>query len=239
MPIESVDRSAVDVFLKSWQVYQDIIQHNYMFHQEISRTVRDALERFKPGQSLSVLDLGCGDGSMKLPLLPANRIATYTGCDLSKPALDLAQGQLERLNIQSTLVCDDMLKVVAEQPEQSVDLVFSSYAIHHLNANNKQRLVEHTSRALTPGGQFVLIDIFRDPTEDRAAYMRHYMDVLRKTWLKLSPQAQALVVNHATEYDFPEQPAFYQTLGYKLGLDSGQRLAKHTWHEAWLFTRVS
>lgn len=239
MPNKETDRSAVDVFLKSWEVYQDIIQHNYMFHNEISSAVRDGLVSFKPNHMLNVLDLGCGDGSMTLPLLPANRIATYTGCDLSKPALDLAQRQLESLNIQSTLICDDMLKVVADQPEQSVDLVFSSYAIHHLKANNKQRLLEHTSRVLKPSGQFVLIDIFRDPTEDRAAYMRHYMDQLRKTWLKLSPEAQALVVNHATEYDFPEQPAFYQTLGYKLGLDSGQRLAKHTWHEAWIFTRVS
>jgi len=91
---------------------------------------------------------------------------------------------------------------------------------------------------LKPGGQFVLIDIFREPTEDRAAYMRDYMDVLRKTWSNLSPEGQDLVVNHATEYDYPEQTAFYQLLCEKLGLGSGQRLAKHTWHEAWVFNRV-
>ena len=239
MASKETDRSAVDVFLKSWQVYRDIITHNYMFHNEISSAVREALLMFKPGQKLKVLDLGCGDGSMTLTLLPAERIDTYIGCDLSKPALDIAQRQIDALSISAKLLCDDMLKVAEEQPDQSTDLVLSSYAIHHLNANNKQRLVDQVTRVLKPGGQFVLIDIFRKPTEDRAAYMRDYMDVLRKTWSILSPDAQELVVNHATEYDYPEQTTFYQMLCAKLGLGSGQRLAKHTWHEAWAFNRAA
>lgn len=239
MSIQNVDRSAVDVFLKSWQVYQDIIAHNYMFHHEISNAVRNALLDFKTGQKLTVLDLGCGDGSMTLTLLPPERIANYIGCDLSKPALDIAQHQIDALGISAKLLCDDMLRVVEEQPDQSIDLVLSSYAIHHLNAHSKQQLVDQATRVLKPGGHFVLIDIFREPTEDRAAYMQHYMDVLRKTWRKLTPEAQDLVVNHATEYDFPERTAFYQLLCEKLGLGSGQRLAKQTWHEAWLFSRAT
>jgi cyclopropane fatty-acyl-phospholipid synthase-like methyltransferase len=239
MPSQNADRSAVDVFLKSWQVYQDIITHNYMFHNEISDAVRAALVGFKSNEKLCVLDLGCGDGSMTLTLVPAERIETYIGCDLSKPALDIAQRHIDALSISAKLLCDDMLKVAEEQPDQSIDLVLSSYAVHHLNANSKQHLVDQVTRVLKPGGQFVLIDIFREPTEDRAAYMRDYMDVLRKTWSNLSPEAQDLVVNHATEYDYPEQAAFYQLLCDKLGLGSGQRLAKHTWHEAWAFNRAA
>jgi len=239
MKSKEIDRSAVDVFLKSWQVYQDIIAHNYMFHNEISSAVREVLRRFNPDQKLNVLDLGCGDGSMTLTLLPPERIATYIGCDLSKPALDIAQRQIEALSLCAKLLCDDMLKVAEELPDQSIDLVLSSYAVHHLTANNKEHLVDQVARVLKPGGQFVLIDIFREPTEDRAAYMQQYMDVLRKTWCKLSPEAQGLVVNHATEYDYPEQTACYQLLCEKLGLGSGQRLAKHTWHEAWLYSRAT
>ena len=235
MPNKETDLSAVDVFLKSWQVYQDIIAHNYMFHHEISNSVRNALLDFKVDQKLNVLDLGCGDGSMTLTPLPPERIANYIGCDLSKPALDIAQHQIDALGISAKLLCDDMLRVVEEQPDQSIDLVLSSYAVHHLNANNKQQLVDHVTRVLKPDGQFILIDIFREPTEDRAAYMLHYTDAIRKTWNNLSPEAQDLVVNHATEHDFPEETAFYQSFCKKRGLRPGQKLAKHTWHEAWFF----
>lgn len=230
----SPDLSAVDVFLKSWRTYQDIIEYNYMFHREISDSVRTALVNFRPHEKIFILDLGCGDGSMTLRLVNSDRIASYIGCDLSKPALDIAKAQIKSLGIPAQLICEDMLHVVKEQPENSVDLVLCSYALHHLNANQKKHMVEQIRRILSPNGRLVLIDIFREPHEDRAAYIRNYMEHLKKTWIHLSFEAQALIVDHATTYDFPEHPEFYQTLLKKSGLSSAQRLAKHTWHEAWL-----
>mgnify|MGYP000235151597 CR=1 FL=1 len=230
-------RNAVEVFLKSWQVYQEIISNNYMFHFEIANAVRDALVDFKPGKNLTILDLGCGDGSMTLNLLPPERIASYIGCDLSKPALDIAQRRIDLLNINAKLACDDMLKVAIEQPDNSADLIFSSYAVHHLNASNKLRLIENLARSLNSGGKFILIDIFREPTEDRAAYMQNYLQHVTNNWLALSSESQQLVVNHAKEFDFPELPAFFQSVGSKSGLNEGQQLAKHMWHEAWAFTK--
>lgn len=81
---------------------------------------------------------------------------------------------------------------------------------------------------LTANGCFVLIDIFREPTEGRPTYMHNYMVHLRSSWNMLSSEAQDLVVNHATNYDFPETTHFYETLCQQLGLNSGKRLSKHT-----------
>ena len=229
---------ASEIFLKAWQVYQDIIAHNYMFHEEISAAAHRSLVGFNPGHQLNILDLGCGDASMVLPLLSSASVALYTGCDLSKPALDIAEQQLSTRSIPFKLVCDDMLKVIAEQPESSVDLVFSSYAVHHLNSNNKQKLIEEVYRVLRPTGRFLLIDIFRASNEDRAAYMRNYMGHLKETWGNLSPEAQALVIDHATEYDFPEQSDFFQAICQKSGFGHSHSLAKYTWHEAWLFSKI-
>ena len=92
---EASTTAAVDLFQKSWRVYQDIIEHNYMFHREISAACRTMLQNFQPGQRLRILDLGCGDASMVLPLLAPDRIAFYLGCDLSQPALDIADAALE------------------------------------------------------------------------------------------------------------------------------------------------
>ena len=237
MQNSKIQDSAVEVFLKSWQVYQDIIAHNYMFHREISVAARSALTTSKPDGSLRVLDLGCGDASMVLPLLSADRVSHFIGCDLSQPALDIARTQLDTQQIPNQLICDDMLLVASELPSASVDVVFSSYAIHHLNAINKQRILEDIARVLVPGGRLVLIDIFREPEEDRIAYMRNYMGVVLDQWVNLSPESRDLVIDHATAYDFPEHPRFYETQCISNGFAPGTRLAKHTWHEAWLYCK--
>lgn len=231
------DKSAVEVFLKSWHVYQEIVRNNYMFHDEISNAVRTALANFKPKKNLTVLDLGCGDGSMTFQFLHPERVASYTGCDLSESALEIAQRKISQLSINAHLLCDDMMNVIAKQPTNSVDLIFSSYAVHHLDENNKLRLIEDSSRCLNEGGKFILIDIFREPNEDRAAYMRHYLDQVKSEWLALSTESQELVINHAEAYDFPEQVRFYKSIASRFGLDDGHQLAKHRWHEAWAFTK--
>ena len=218
-------------------MYQNIIQQNYMFHREISEATRAEMSVIKPESRLCILDLGCGDASMTLPMLEPDRVLTYIGCDLSQPALDIARKQLEMQKISHQLICDDMLQVASEQPDASIDIVFSSYAIHHLNAIDKQRLIADIGRILSPGGCFVLIDIFRKPTEDRATYMRNYLGVVQETWINLSAESRDLVINHATEYDFPEHSAFYETQCSAQGFSAGQNLAKHTWHEAWLYPK--
>lgn len=229
--------SPVEIFLKSWQVYQEIIQHNYMFHREISASARTAFEKFSQGKTLNMLDIGCGDSSMALPLLATDKIKCYKGCDLSQPALTIATKQLSTLDISFELQCDNMLHFMSEQAEASTDLLLASYSIHHLDTKEKQQLIFEAARVLSPGGHFLLIDIFREAHEDHADYIENYVDRLRNTWTNLSSTSQDLVIDHATQYDFPECPAFYTNLFEKNGFDTGERLAKCTWHEAWLFTK--
>lgn len=230
-------RNPVEIFLKSWHLYQEIIGWNYMFHREITQAVAQELQDFKLGNRLRILDLGCGDASMALPLIEPDRIQEYVGSDLSQPALDIAQQKLDSKHIQHQLVCDDMRRVAAEQPDHSFDLVISSYAIHHLSASLKEQIVKDIARVLRPGGCFILIDIFRESTEDRAAYMRNYMGRLRQTWTGLSPGSQSMVIDHATSYDFPETTSFFEKLCQKQNLSTGKQLAKQTWHEAWSFSK--
>ena len=229
--------SSVEIFLKSWRLYQEIIEHNYMFHREITQAVTNELRDFKCGKKLRILDLGCGDASMVLPLISPNRIHEYVGCDLSQPALDVAHQQFHVQHIPHQLICEDMTRVAAEQPDNRFDLIISSYAIHHLNASQKERIIQKIARVLSPGGCFILIDIFREPNEDRAAYIRNYMSLLRETWIQLTPESQNAVIDHATNYDFPETLNFFETLCQKQKLIAGKLLAKHTWHQAWCFSK--
>lgn len=237
MPLTPEERNPVEVFLKSWMVYQKIIKNNYMFHHEISETLQSVISESTQNKRLKIVDLGCGDSSMAIPLLSSKTIASYTGCDLSQPALDIAHGQLFSLHINHKLICEDMTCVIAGLPDASVDVVFSSYAIHHLNTAHKHQIIKEISRVLTVEGRFILIDIFRDPNESRADYMTNYLDTLKSTWTELSEDEKNLVINHAKQYDFPEYADFYAACCQMHGLASVQRAAKFTWHEAWIFTR--
>lgn len=228
----------VQIFLKSWTVYQDIIKHNYMFHREISHAVHKALQESNFNRSLSILDLGCGDASMILPMLNPSDVKNYVGCDLSQSALDIAHDALEKIGIRHQLICDDMQSFAAEQQDSSYDLVFSSYALHHLNTLHKEKIVKEIARILVPGGRFVLVDVFREPAEDRAQYMHHYMSKLKDTWVNLDTEAKNLVINHATEFDFPELTDFYRAKCQNVGLANDRLLAKYTWHSALIFENL-
>ncbi len=233
------DTPSVEVFLKSWNLYQEIIANNYMFHREISAAVQPEFLDQKADQSIRVIDLGSGDSSMVLPMLKPEKISSYIGCDLSQPALSIARKNLEARLISHQLISDDMLSVISELPASSAEIVFSSYALHHLNSTQKIKIINEVHRVLAPEGRFILIDVFREPTEDRATYMRNYMSTLQKTWVKLTPEAQKLIIEHATEFDFPEHTEFYRTTCENAGLCGGEQLAKHTWHEAFVFNKLS
>jgi len=239
MTAPSENSSPVEIFLKSWRVYQDVIKHNYMFHHEISRALSQAFEEINANHKINILDLGCGDASMILPMLTPSRVNSYAACDLSQPALDIAHEALNKQQITYQLICDDMIRVAAEQKDASFDLVFSSYALHHLNALQKEKIIKDITRILAPGGRFVLVDVFREPSEDRAQYMRHYMGKVKETWVNLGSDAQSLVINHATEFDFPELTNFYRINCQKAGLGNDRLLAKYTWHNALVFEKLT
>lgn len=42
----------------------------------------------------------------------------------------------------------------------SVDILLSSFAVHHLSLSEKAELVQEVGRVLRPGGCFLLIDVF-------------------------------------------------------------------------------
>lgn len=225
----------VEVFEKSWHVYQEVIRHNYMFHREIIESVKKSLDISRASCPMRIFDLGCGDSSMALPLLSVDHVHSYLGCDLSQPALEIANQNLKIKGIPHQCICEDMLKVAAEQPDENIDLVLSSYAMHHLDTLQKQQIVRDIFRMLKLGGCFVLIDIFREANEDRPAYMRNYKAYLRANWANLSKTSQDLIVDHATQYDFPEHDEFYTSLCKKNGFKTADLIDKRTWHQAWIF----
>lgn len=105
-----------------------------------------------------VADLGCGTGNLtKRYLSRAGRRATHVTCvDLSPKMLKLAETKLG--NAVTTVELDLMDFVRDPGRWLSIDVVTSSYALHHLTSAEKQELLRRVYGYLRSGGAMVVVD---------------------------------------------------------------------------------
>ncbi len=122
----------------------------------LSRVTAAVLEAARAGPGTRVVDLGSGNGQISLPL--AQRGATVLGVDVS-PAMVRSLREQARQAGTATLHALAMPIEELVLPDRSVDLIVSSYALHHLRDADKARLICSAGQWLRPGGRIVLADM--------------------------------------------------------------------------------
>lgn len=128
-------------------------QHGSAGLGKVTATVL-AAAAVQPGEL--VVDLGCGTGQLSLPL--AERGGRVLAVDVSQDMVDrLEEAASGRgiTSLESAAVPIEDLNL----PACSVDLVVSSYALHHLRDADKARLVSAAFGWLRPGGRLVVADM--------------------------------------------------------------------------------
>ncbi len=131
----------------------------------------------RPGDR--IVDLGCGTGQLSLPL--AERGAQVLAIDISPQMVDRLRANARDRGLTGV----EALALPVEDlslPPGSVDLVVTSYALHHLRDADKSRVVEAASQWLRPGGRLIVADMMfgRGGTSQDRAIIRSKVSALAK-----------------------------------------------------------
>lgn len=132
----------------------------------------------RPG--LTVMDLGCGNGQVSIPL--ARQGADVLAVDVSPAMADSLRAEADRQGLTALTVIAASVEEL-DLPAGSVDLIVSSYALHHLRDADKARLVLNAYRWLRPGGRLIIADMMfgrGGSTRDRAIIRSKLTALARK-----------------------------------------------------------
>lgn len=130
----------------------------YLFHDETLKMALMNQTYIQPGQT--VLDMGCGTGTLALMIKQLQPNAKIYGLDIDPQILDMANKKVQQTGSQIDL--QQGSATCLPYPDQSFDHVFVSLILHHLTRQDKQQALKEAFRVLRSGGELHVVD-FGEP----------------------------------------------------------------------------
>ncbi|MEO1002638.1 MAG: class I SAM-dependent methyltransferase [Cyanobacteria bacterium J06638_7] len=199
----------MDLFDRQWSTYRTVVDSNLMEHRELTAAINGAIHAWLAGREEgaprpNLVDLGCGDLGFLAPLLRGLPLGSYLGLDLCAQVLPRAEATLGAVVFPCQWRHQDLLSwATAEPGSEPVQLLHSSFALHHLCAADKLRFLRLSRRHLAADGLFLWADVFREPGESRQSYLARYSERVLAAWSPLSADQKAQLINHISTFDFP------------------------------------
>jgi ubiquinone/menaquinone biosynthesis C-methylase UbiE len=131
--------------------------HSHVTSGPAFARVLDRLIRLSaPERTDACVDLGAGTGFVTTALAPL--VSSVLAVDLSPAMASSLAERARRDGLHNVSIEVSDLRAF-QLPPASVDLVVSSYALHHLADADKQAVVARAARWLRPGGRLVIADM--------------------------------------------------------------------------------
>lgn len=146
------------------------------------------LQEFEENKSLTVLDLGCGDGVTEFffeKYFPQFKIQ---GIDVSVKSIEEAQKKLLK-NTSFQLYDGSHIPYGNE----SIDIVFVAGVLHHIDAADHQKVVDEIFRVLKPDGRLYLFE--HNPLNPLTRYLVNTCEFDEGVTLLYSSECKKLLSN--------------------------------------------
>lgn len=140
-----------------WARFYDAATFLLTFGRE-RRLRRETVERAGVAPGQSVLDVGCGTGSLTIEAAKvAGPSGDVHGIDPAPEMIEVSRNKAARKRIDIDL----RVGVIEELPfpDATFDVVLSSLMLHHLPDDLKRRGLAEIARVLKPGGRFFAVDM--------------------------------------------------------------------------------
>jgi arsenite methyltransferase len=138
----------------------------YLFH------TAHMCEVTRPGDT--VVDLACGPATQLAQFARLNPDVNFIGIDLSEPMLARARENVESLNLHNVELRHGDISELSSLSDQSVDVVVSSMALHHLpTVSLLTKTFSQVKRVLRQGGGIYMADFGRLRAEKSINYFAY------------------------------------------------------------------
>jgi ubiquinone/menaquinone biosynthesis C-methylase UbiE len=179
--------------------------------------------------------LGCGDAHQIANQLASLNIQSYTGYDLSNQAIDLAKQHLQKTNAKLEFQVGKMEDQIKTE-SNTYNLLYSSFAIHHLKDEDKKVFINDCAQHLEQNGLFILIDIKRLPGQSTDEYKKSYAEWIYQDWHNLLPEEKDAIVSHLQTCDIPVEIDTYVEYAKQAGLSLIEEVAIDDRHALLVFS---
>lgn len=133
-----------------------------LMHPNRNKMIDIALEilPFHPNSSITALDLGCGTGYFSKNFLQQYSEAKIIAIDGAESMVDLAKVRLAHQIDRVAFRVGDFRELSKHVPGvEDFDVIYSSYALHHLDQAEKLEVIRQSVILLKSGGWFLNADL--------------------------------------------------------------------------------
>ncbi|HEX5483218.1 MAG TPA: class I SAM-dependent methyltransferase [Terriglobia bacterium] len=146
------------------EFFPNLVRSLHVMHSEPAKRLAAALAAGTTHKALRVVDVACGSGVWGMGIAAADRQARVTAQDFPK-VLDLTREYLKRggMEAQYDFLPGDLNEV--DYGENRFDVALLGNICHGMGEQVSRALFARLSRALSPGGRIVILDMI--PNDDR------------------------------------------------------------------------